>query len=61
MGRKEYSNSDFLKGLSMALDGDCEDSTLWYDDFIKGQVSLEAHELERIVSLAQANMCTITE
>ena len=57
----EYSSSDLLKELPFALGGDYQNPLLMCKDFIEGGVSLEAHQLKRIVSLARAYMCTITE
>ena len=41
--------------------GDCENPTILCEHFIKGSVSIEAHNLERIVTLARANMTMIKE
>ena len=57
----ECSNSDLLEELSISLVGDCADPAVLCGDFIKGRVSIDARHLERIVMLAQANMCTIGE
>ena len=57
----ENSNSDSLEEFSMSLGGDCVDPAVPVGNFVQGRVTLEARSLERIVTLARANMMAIRE
>ena len=55
------SNTDLLEELTTSLGGDCVDPAVSIGNFVKERVTLEARSLERIVTLARANMCAIRE
>ena len=57
----ECSNVDLLEELSTSLGGDCVDPAVPVGNFVNGRVTLGAHSLERIVTLAHTNMCAIRE